>query len=405
MLNNKLNYIADRKIREIEDDDQLDKKSDSIYYNAVVANNTPGLYIPIEYIDNRVSQILKKPSDYYGAVVRFKVPILALPIMIFKSNYYYVQFSYKGVNYPLVPPTVPFVPQFVPYISDGKSIDGSQNIFTLQEFLDCVNEQMKAIYNQLQLSNPGDPNVPPGPDYVPYIIFDREANLFSLIAPSNMVNVNGNGNGIPPPFKPPNPNIVQIFMNPELSDLFLWQAFGDASPNILPLDSLLIYIKDNYNNQFTKTIPNPFGPIPPTIDQVYYKMTQEQPTTYLFNEFQSIVFLSNSLGLKSELIPAFSLSPNIGYTGNSGGDNTLSLVTDFEPQQDPILDRGYLQYFPTGPYRYMDFDTTEEIRNIKINAYWTDRSLQLHKIYIGPGQIFSMKILFRKKKSAALGNI
>src|SRR5204862_265805 len=200
------NIIKANIVDDIIEKKRLSVMSDNIYYNVVLTNNQSNAYLPVQYVDNRASAILKSPTDYYCAVTRFKVPITAIPILIFRNDYYYIQISYGGVNYP-----DPTLPTFVNYISTGSSSDGSQNIFTLQQFIDCVNQKILDLYTLVANANPLDPNFPRDPGnnilyaYAPYITFDSTTNFFTFHAWSVWGNVNANGNGNPPPFKPPNP--------------------------------------------------------------------------------------------------------------------------------------------------------------------------------------------------------
>ncbi len=353
------------ELKKILEAERLSLSSDNIYYNAVVNNPTRDFIIPASYVDNRVSSILKKPDDYYCAITRFKVPITSIPIMIFKDNYYHIRLSFGGVNYD----------SFVAYISDGVSTVGSNTVFTVQHFLDMINNTFLILYTAVVAANPANPSVPPG--FPPRLIFDRTTNLITLRCRDVFINTTGNANP-PPVYNPPNPAVLNIYFNYPLEDVLLFQAYDVTNIDLTQPQSLtssLIYVKDNGNN-----LTNIGG-------NNYYDMVQEHSTLYLLSGFSSIVFLSNSLGTKSELMP-----------GVGGSDNQLSIIADFELFQEPVIDQGYAQFFQTGPYKWIDFDTKDEIRNIKIDAYWLSNDAQrLIPIYILNNQKMTLKLLFKKK--------
>lgn len=391
-MDRKKNFMNDYKFKQIEDDIRLSKTSDNFYYNAIVSNNTSDIIIRASYSDDRVIQILKKPDDYYAAIVRFKLPITSVPIMIFQDNFYYISLAFGGVYYP----------SFVQYIPHGVSLSGLKTIFTIQHFLDCVNTTLLNLYRLVYTANPLNPQVPPSDDFAPKFIFNSATQLFTLLAYQNFQNTPNNGSPAPS-FNAPNPNILNIYMNYNLSDIFYLETIDITNIDITqpqgPRSSLLI-IKDNGVNDII--VQNLNNPLPPPISVLpfnFLQIIQETPTTYLLNTFQSIVFLSNSLGTKSESIP-----------GINGSDSQLSIIADFEPIQNITPDRGYLQFINNGPYRYIDFDTNQEIRNIKIDAYWVNNfpvnppdNSRLVPIFLTPGQIMTIKLLFKKKKVAIEG--
>jgi|SRR6478736_5276553 len=361
----KPDIIRENQIKKLLEEERLSKTSDNIYYNAIVTNPSRDFIIPAQYVDNRVSAILKNPSDYYCAITRFKVPITSIPIMIFKDDYYYIRLSYNGVDYD----------GKAVYISNGVSIVGQNTVFTVQHFLDMINNTLATLYALVVAANPADPNVPIG--FPPRLILDRVTDLITLRCRTEFKNTGQDGLPIPP-FSPPNPAVLNIYFNLPLEDILLFQARTQPNLNLTqpqPQAASLIYVKDNGNNLVTIAGVN------------YYDMVQEHSTIYLLSGFSSIVFLSNSLGTKSELTP-----------GIGGGDNQLSIIADFELLQDQKVDQGYAQFFQTGPYKWIDFDTHDQIRNIKIDAYWlSNDGQQLVPIYILNNQKMSLKLLFKKK--------
>lgn len=366
----KKNEIEDYQLKIIKEELRLSKKSDNLYYNVTVANNTDDQFLRASFKDDRIIAILKKPDDYYASIIRFKIPITSIPLMIFRDNFYHIRLSFGGVNYD----------SYVTYISRGPGVLTIANtIFTLQHFLDCVNQTFNTLYLAVVAANPANPAVPAG--YPPIIIFNSTTQLFTLRCLTAFANANMYASP-PPAYDPPNPAVLNIYFNYNLADLFYLQSY-DVS--ILPpapqsLTSSLLIVKDNGNNLITIGVNN------------YYDMTQESPTQNLFIGMQSITFISNSLGTKSEALPNL-----------DGADDQLSIIADFEPFFQQSIDHGYIQFFQSGPYKYMDFDTNQEIRNIKIDAYWVNNyrlassGSQLVPIYLTPGQSFTMKIMFKKK--------
>jgi hypothetical protein len=366
------NIIEEHKIKKIIEEDRLSLKSDNIYYNVSVTNDDPTMVASASFSDNRIVPILKKRDDYYCAIVRFRVPITSVPLLIFESDDYHIQLSYHGVNYN----------SYVGFISHGNDTLYSPPINAIrdvQHFLDCINTTLNNLYDAVAAANPLDPNIPLNDP--PIIIFDRATQLFSLRCRTEFVNTVPTGSPTPP-FNPPLPNVLAIYFNFPLNDLFLFESIVSTNPvsQAQPLVASMIIVKDNGNNLVTIGGHN------------YYNMTQDQSTVYLLAQFESIVFVSNSLGTKAEDVP-----------GIGGGDNTLSIIADFELAQTTPLDRGYAQFFQTGPYRWIDFDATDQLRNLKIDAYWSSVDGRLFPLYLFTNQIMTMKLLFRKKSVANSG--
>lgn len=76
------NESKERKLQQLITRTELEKKSDHIYYNITVANNT-SQYAPARFQEVRDEPILKKSSDYYMSIVRVNCPTSAIPIFIF----------------------------------------------------------------------------------------------------------------------------------------------------------------------------------------------------------------------------------------------------------------------------------------------------------------------------------
>lgn len=368
------------------------KGADNIYYNVQVFNNAKDQLITASYTDNRVSVILDNPSLYYMAVVRFKIPAVSIPIMIFRDNYYGISLRYAGVTYPK--PADPV--QFIPYIP--VTLGDNNLIFYFQDFLDMVNSYLTYLYNQVVADNPADPNVPANPPLPafqssnPFFTYDPKTQLISLYA----LRI----------FGEENPNHMQIFFNTELQSILQFQNFAETTffyPQVLPQQLYLIRVFNTGFNQnlgtgLTNGVPNTDNPY----GENYYVMTQQLISLFLFNSFNSIVFTSNNIAVRAEQLPGPPQVPQPGTASaqgtTSGSDNTLSVLTDFEPLQ-VAFDKSYFQYYPQGPYRYYDLISTEPLRNLNITVKWTDQFGDLHPVFLLPGDVFTMKILFRRKGS------
>ena len=316
----------------------------NIYYNVLInylnSSEKSALGFPIaSFKETRVDAILKNPSEYELAIERFKVPTFSIPILFFKSNYYYVRMSYNGdtITQPLV---------YVP--NGGEPLYGNV-IYNYQDFIDILNNALSSCFTILKGVQPGAP-----PTERPFVVYDATTQLCSFYA-EQLYDING-------------PPTIKVEMSNSLYHLFpSWQTISQAD-----FEWYQIVIKNNKNNSTVYNAKN------------YYIMTQEYSTLALWNDLQSVIFYTDSIPINQELEP-------------SQANKTRRIVTDFEPLDDVNI-RDSLQFFPQGPLRFYDLKSDYPLNTIDIKVRFQTKDGQIYPCYVFPDNQISLKILFRKKQ-------
>jgi hypothetical protein len=338
---------------------------DNVYYNVRIRNTTLALYKPAVYSVNRVAPILEKPDEYEMAVVRFSVPSTNIPIMLFGEQPYdpitnpsskvdklIISMSFDGavVEKPLL---------YQPVASADSSIDALYGpaIWSYQQFIDMINVALKSCFDDLKALKPLAP-----PTIAPNMIYNPVTELCSLYAEQ----LYDTGN---PALPPAPPATIKVFFNNALHAYFpSLQTFEQED---LEPQAFQLLIKNNFNNSATIS------------GTPYYYMEQEYRTLELWNDFNNIVFETNSIPVEPEFQP-------------TEKDVSRRLITDFEPVEN-INNRQKLQYFGVGWKRYYDLKSAYPLRRIDLNIYWEDNEGKLYPIYISYDEALTIKILFRKK--------
>jgi hypothetical protein len=331
---------------------------DNVYYNVRVYNPDNTL-IKAEFSEIRVQPILEDPSQYELAVVRFKVPALTIPIFLWPklesgvedNDYYKITFSFGGVDYTQ---GLEFIPNAV-----GPPLYGP-SIWNYQEFINIINVGFeKCFYSDYPTNTvlrfPGAPPTEP-----PFMTYDAETTLCSIYAEQTYES------------QTTTPTI-DMFFNIPLYTLFPSFPTFDFTEDP---KTYQVLIKN------TKTNSTTYNGLP------YFINEQEYTTLFLWNSFQSIVFESDRIPVESEYLPS---QTNV----------TRRVITDFEPLES-VNNRQAFQFYPQGPLRYYDLKSNYPLRNIDIRVFWEDREGNTYPVYVDQGEIFSLKILFRKKRELAL---
>lgn len=337
-----------------------DSDGDYIYYNIEVRNSrTDDKTIDAVFSENRINPILKHPSDYQLAVMRFSVPTTNIPVFIFPGvgdPQLAVRLEYNGliINQDLI---------FVQNASPPSTKFGNA-VYSYQELADMINTAFEqAFWFDYPVNTVK--NLPLSPTTAPpYLVFNSETNLFSLFAEQVYSTA---------------PIETKVYLNTRLHNLFpSFQSFALKTSNNPPTTFWQILIKDNLNNI-------------PTAPANYYEMKQEFSTLGLWNTVTTLAFETTAIPVEQE------------FQGTQANVQR-SIITDFEPQAE-INDRQKYQFFPQGPLRYYDLDSKQELRRIDINAIWSDKQGNNYTVTISPGESFTLKILFRKKKELLISEI
>lgn len=375
---------------------------DHVYVDLKISNNTDNRAILSKYDQTRTTQILDNPSNYYLSLVRWKVPGFELPLLIFPvepnpldpndPNYsqYSVTFetstdifqyhlfyiSYNNPEVLVIPPT-----NSPPY----QQATSYYFIYDYQHFLNLLNHALYMAYLNVT-------GKPVGALF-PYMIFNPETRLFSLIAPIADYTVDITPIPAPPadPTTPPTFDAdIKVYFNFKLFSLF-----NGLPARILPENSasstlgrdVQILIR-NYGNNFFPT-QNSATPYPSD----FYEIKQNFASISYWSPVKQIIFIT-------ELIPI-----NSEYTAVSN-NSFRKILTDFEPVAETQTDiRTTFQYFPQGQYRLIDLIGTKPVYNIDLQVKWIDINGHEYFVTIAPFQEFTAKLLFVKRNLFKTDNL
>ena len=126
-------------------------------------------------------------------------------------------------------------------------------------------------------------------------------------------------------------------------------------------------------------------------------MKQEFPSLGLWGDLQSLIFTTMNIPVKAEYLP------NLTTQGQTSSNNTQAILTDFEPDKSgstasPIAEN-YYQYYPQGPYRFIDLLGNVPLQTMDVQVFWKDKNQQIHPVRLEPGTVFTLKMLFQKKNT------
>lgn len=322
------------------------------YLNVEIYNDTNNKK-PCVYNNTYNDIVLYNPDDYQLSVIRFCLPSNTLPLFEFKENTYFITLDYLNVGFS----------QVVQY-SGNTQENGYKFVYYVQDFITQINQAFLNSFNALKVAYPAAPPTQP-----PYITYDAITQLFTLWCQQLYL-----GN-------------VKIFMNDYLYQFFnTFNSihYGINNPNYKDYE---IIITDNKNN----------------ISGSYYFFTQEAKSLAYWFDLRNIVFFVNGLKITGEETPSSKATNNnlvsvnnVSNLNNSSDISTVPILTDFQPYFNYDIRADYLQYQPN-IYRYYDILTTEPIRNLNLIVKWENKKGEFYNIYLSPGQIISIKIMFKKK--------
>ena len=424
-----------------------------IYYDISVLNNdTTGAKKPpfLEFTEIRNSPYLANPSDYFASVVRFSVETPTLPLIIPQPRLtnaipapasvneliYQVSMNHPSLPAPLSVFVV-YVPQSSPAVAPPPtSISSATDIvneyyytYTYKPFIDMVNTALRTCF-QLTI-NALSPALAlqydvAGQTVFPYLYWDDDKNIATLVAPAQLFQTPTANNQIPVL----NPNLallgagpIELYFNAPLYNLFssftafqneyvapIAPAIASLNWRILCPDTITI---DPYAIVGPQAPPAPpaggmptfpetalaFSPFQPPSIYSLLRVAQEYATTPLWNPVQALVFTTSLLPIHSSIVSApvlFGAGAAFTTAGNNSG--IANILTDLEV----TTEKGWqtkpnISYVPTAEYRLFDLNGNAPLSAIQISVNWKDTFGRLNPLRLGSGCNASIKLMFRRK--------
>jgi hypothetical protein len=263
-------------------------------FNPIDAN-TPipaVLDVPLE------KPILDKCSNYKMTILRFQCPLYNIrPNYIIKGQEFAVRLDDQG------------------NIKYDKSVTVTQIGNSIHEFLDVVNKLFKSVWDDYVTGHPG---IGLQKESFPFLIFDPVTQLFSLVY---WYRFDGDNLHIDIQVNPTLYYYIASIPAKQLPNgLFSFQTDKKVFVDIVDIENRY-YLSSYYNNKgFAKTGTSP-------TEYNAYKITGEFPTGYRFNDFQSVLVLSN-IPVRQETIPQISNYDTTSLGNKLSYIATLPVVSD-----------------------------------------------------------------------------
>ena len=322
----------------------MSESDDHIYFNI---DKTFSIDSVFSFSETRVKPVLKNPKEYELCVSRFSIPAIAIPINFQIPNKYLLSLEYNGTRidrYMDYVNNTNYPPYYKPYFA----------IWYYSEISEAISTTLKHLHDDMLVAEP---------TFVPtkacLMDYDPATDRFSIYAQASYANP-----------------AIKIIFNEDLAELFSFQTF--QQPTLTNKSEYVILIKNNFNNS------NTYG-------GGGYTMTQEYSTSGLWNTARSILIETNSIPVNADLL------------GQTQKNVFRQIITDFNIDRSSRSDRSTIQYFPQGtPQRWIDLNSSYELRRIDIAVAWEDVNGNVYPIYSLAENPISLKIQFRKKMTGRL---
>lgn len=347
-----------------------------VYYNAEFQNQQKNP-LPVGISDNRGEAIIKNPQDWEMSVVRFDatnlhlIPISVVEMLgndaeegILSNTVCTFTISYMGIDY------VRNV-QFDRYVREFDM--GS--IKSYQEFLNRFNICIQDILD-IQI---GVLPIPPPVSIGPKFVYEPKTQLITMYFEENWKNPD-----------------IKLFMNIESHNyLFSLPIIIKDFNQINGKDVQINFNAENRQNtdnlsgskranypEITNIIPDPM-----------ISISQEAISISSWSNIRSIFLTSSSLPIYNEFVD--------NSNSRSFSNNSSAIISDFilsVPDSNPFSDRIKLEYLPQAEYRMIALRGKQEIKRINIDVFYTLPNGRNIQLLMEPKAIFSVKLMFRKKK-------
>lgn len=433
--------------------------NDHIYYNVTIRHSdaadptNPNIPVIASFEEERVQPIIDNPNDYYLTITRFTVPGGEIPIFLFPIQ----PFPNTNPNLSNLSVTLEYngdiQQQFLIYDPRNNVINPppaptANNpewarteyyyVFTYDHMIQMINDALKTAFGNLA--------APPLASVAPYFCYDSKTQLISLYCQRAYYDEN-----LASP--------IQIYVNTPLlnyleaidNDFFGYNNADGRDFRFTILDNPCNYYQNEcepspVESSIITNIPlggpgsilittsTPHGlsvgdmieiigsDSNPVIDGVYsvltapsattftinvnvavvgvggegfavkqcnlFKIEQDYNSLYRWNSFKDIVFKTNTIPIVNEYI----------RSNAAGQVNFQPILTDFEPLLSKAGDsRSNLQYFPQGPYRLINLNSSVPLKKFDVSVFWKDEKENLYPIRLFRGQVLTIKFLFIKK--------
>lgn len=174
----------------------------------------------------------------------------------------------------------------------------------------------------------------------------------------------------------------------------LYNLFGTLSASKEYITSLLsnrYVLTPQYPSLTVGNYPNVLPAVP------MFKTISENTCLSQWCPIESITFTSN-LPLVATATANAGQFNSTDFGDNSVGSNIQNIISSFAvPFGANNTYRAYINYTPSGQYRFFDLIGTTPLTQININVYWSDWFGNFYPLYLDPGCNANISLLFQRK--------
>ena len=366
------------------DDEKTDKSEeikDFVYYNFDVNNalSITNEAINLNFDVIRTNNILSNPSEWEYGVENFSCPA-SLPIYIEDTVNFPLQLRYVIRN---------TITGDIEYATDAYNIQVYDNplgvnvvtipqsknlikngIYNYQSICNAVSFALENAQIQFDIDRFGNGEQVIVPPFMRY--FHKTGN-FTLYAPVDSETTNVSFNLSPQfpiefPVLPPNTVLVEIQFNNNLAKLFngLYQWVSND---------------DTWKTMVIQSLP---GKNVETFDGLtYYGSTTQWDVRREMSQFDKILFQATSFPIKDELV-------------GEQKDVVERQLFDYI-LTNRLANREQINYFPQY-IRWNNLESNTELRRLDMNVFIKYRNGRKYPLKLQPGERFSAKIVFKRKR-------
>lgn len=340
------------------------------YYNATILCNKSNVNdndVQAVFEDNVTQPIVKDTENYKFSIARYSMIGHRLPIWIPNIRTAPNQTTYSMImtlssnNKTYIGDEI-----FLNFINRNNLSPNDPEyyyVYSYELFIEMMNTAFRACITNLQTKITGYTIQ----TSAPFMVYDSTSNLFTIYFDEK-------GNGTP--------DQITLSFNNELYNL-LNSFYFNRQPN----NYWNLIVVDKITNRFTD----------PTTEINYIVCSQSYGTTAIMSPVQSIIFGSDSIQLKPEIIGSVSIVGNNGNLGANQSFNPQNQITDIVLDLDQSSDYNSMITYTPSLYRYISMLEAKDIQHIKFSVWWLNKFTQVrHPIKLSNGGLITLKMLFER---------
>jgi len=356
----------------------------STYYNATILCNKLNVnssdYQAV-FEDTTSQNIVNQTGNYKFAIERFSMEGHNLPIWIpnvssGNTTTYSVLLTYYNIASPKTFTSDEIFLQYIPLNNVPVSDPSYYFVYNYDVFCQMLNNAFTTARSNLQGKMA---NVTMSTE-APYIVYDGSSNLFSFYLDAQGYVSYTAGEKI------------TLTVNNELYNLLKTFNFkmNTTLPNyrdLVPINKISNYIagiKDPYNLGTNINC---------------WICTQMQPTTNnCWSPVQSLLFASDSISLKPEIVGNVSVVGTGSALGSGNSNNTQTMITDLVLDLNRSSDYIDMLVYQPSIHRWVDLSDSQNLKTFRFSVWWLNKfNQQRYPILLANNGCITLKVLFQKK--------